>query len=200
MKLITRKLPWLALVEVDLCNGSATEATVEDFLEEVVGDEFLVGGVEAEAGGEVVGVGVVDGGGVVAREWRNVHVGGGKTEETGERSEKEGEPRRESSKPRWKIHGREGMGDKKGRKRGVSLSTVERESDVDVYAWGREWGSDLSMRACVRKCAGIPMSVKKIKWKGTFKFYLFIYFVSSTLLWLVLEVFGFTVLKNYPLS
>ena len=65
---LTGKLPWLALVEVDFGDGSAGEGAVENFLEEVVGDELLVGGVEAESGGKVVAV-------VVMGKWRNVHWG-----------------------------------------------------------------------------------------------------------------------------
>lgn len=44
----TRKLPWFTLVEVDLCDGPAGEATVENLLEKIVGYELLVGRVEAE--------------------------------------------------------------------------------------------------------------------------------------------------------
>lgn len=46
--IITRELPGLALVEVDFGNGATSEIGVHDLLEEVVGDEFLVGRVEAE--------------------------------------------------------------------------------------------------------------------------------------------------------
>lgn len=46
--IITRELPWLALVEVDFGYGATSEIGVHDLLEEVVGDEFLVGRVEAE--------------------------------------------------------------------------------------------------------------------------------------------------------
>lgn len=44
----TRKLPWLALVEVHFGNGTAGEVAVEDLLDEVVGDELFVGRVEPE--------------------------------------------------------------------------------------------------------------------------------------------------------
>lgn len=46
---LTWKLPWLALVEVDLGDGSAGEAAVEGFLEKVMGNELLIGGVKAKA-------------------------------------------------------------------------------------------------------------------------------------------------------
>lgn len=42
-------MPGLALVEIDVGYGTAGEGAVEDFLEEVEGDELLVGGVETEA-------------------------------------------------------------------------------------------------------------------------------------------------------
>lgn len=49
----TWELPGLALVEVDLGDGAAGEGAVEDFLEQVEGDELLVGGVEPEARGQL---------------------------------------------------------------------------------------------------------------------------------------------------
>lgn len=45
----TWKLPRFALVQVDLGDGPAGEAAVEDLLEEIVRDELLVGGMETKA-------------------------------------------------------------------------------------------------------------------------------------------------------
>jgi hypothetical protein len=46
---LTRELPWLALVQVDLRDGAAAaEAAVHGLAEEVVGDQLLVRRVEAE--------------------------------------------------------------------------------------------------------------------------------------------------------
>jgi hypothetical protein len=45
---LTRELPWLALVQVDLRDGAAAEAAVHCLAEEVVGDELLVRRVEPE--------------------------------------------------------------------------------------------------------------------------------------------------------
>jgi hypothetical protein len=45
---LTRELPWLALVQVDLRDGAAAEAAVHGLAEEVVGDELLVRRVEPE--------------------------------------------------------------------------------------------------------------------------------------------------------
>lgn len=47
-----REVPGLEAVEVDLGDGVDAEAAAEDAAAEVVGDELLVGGVEAEARGE----------------------------------------------------------------------------------------------------------------------------------------------------
>ena len=46
---LTWKLPWLALVEVDLGDGIDAEGPAADLAPEVVSDELLIGGVEAEA-------------------------------------------------------------------------------------------------------------------------------------------------------
>jgi hypothetical protein len=46
------EVPGLEAVEVDLGDGVDAEAAAEDAAAEVVGDELLVGGVEAEARGE----------------------------------------------------------------------------------------------------------------------------------------------------
>lgn len=48
--MLTRKVPWLAFVEIHLRNGVHGEAAVHDLLGEVVADELLVCGVETEAG------------------------------------------------------------------------------------------------------------------------------------------------------
>ena len=40
---LTRKLPRLRLVEINLRNGGTRETGVEDFLEEVVSDELFIG-------------------------------------------------------------------------------------------------------------------------------------------------------------
>lgn len=44
----TRKLPWLALIEVDFCDGPTSEVAVENLLDEIVSNELLVGRVEPE--------------------------------------------------------------------------------------------------------------------------------------------------------
>ena len=46
------QVPGLEAVEIDLGDGVDAEAAAEDAAAEVVGDELLVGGVEAEARGE----------------------------------------------------------------------------------------------------------------------------------------------------
>ena len=51
------QVPGLDLVEVDLCDGVDLERAAEDLALEVVGDELLVGGVEAEARREGGGLG-----------------------------------------------------------------------------------------------------------------------------------------------
>ena len=47
--ILTREIPWLALVEVHLPDGVRREARVEELLQEVAGDDLLVGGMEPEA-------------------------------------------------------------------------------------------------------------------------------------------------------
>jgi len=52
---LTRQVPGLGLVEVGLADGERGEAGVGDLAGEVVRDELLVGGVEAEARGQLHG-------------------------------------------------------------------------------------------------------------------------------------------------
>lgn len=44
----TRKLPWLALIEVNFSDGPTSEVAVENLLDEIVSNELLVGWVEPE--------------------------------------------------------------------------------------------------------------------------------------------------------
>lgn len=45
----TRKLPWLALVEINLSNGSSSKVSIKHLLQKVVSDELLIRGMKAKA-------------------------------------------------------------------------------------------------------------------------------------------------------
>ena len=47
---ITWEIPWLALVEVHLTDGSRVEARVQKLLQEIACDDLLVCGMEPEPG------------------------------------------------------------------------------------------------------------------------------------------------------